>query len=157
MITLLDFYSTKEYQFLYGLLEERRPWQNISHKKMPTFEEHIKFVDSKPYKHWYLIKRDLSNEYIGAVYISKQDEIGLFLLDKHQHKGFGKIVLDGLYIIHSDIGIFYANIAPLNSASMSFFCNNGFVHHRTILSEDQKHIIQYVFKVLNLCYGETLP
>ena len=35
-------------RFLYNQLKERDPTINISHKKMPSYTEHSKFVLSKP-------------------------------------------------------------------------------------------------------------
>ncbi|SVB98178.1 uncharacterized protein METZ01_LOCUS251032, partial [marine metagenome] len=35
-----------DYEFLYDLLLQRNPDANISHKKMPTYEEHVNFVKS---------------------------------------------------------------------------------------------------------------
>ena len=40
---------------LHQLLEEREPEANISHKAMPSWEEHVRFVESKPYEAWYFI------------------------------------------------------------------------------------------------------
>ena len=31
-------------EFLFELLKERDPRANISHKKMPSYDEHIKFI-----------------------------------------------------------------------------------------------------------------
>ena len=44
--------------FLYELLSERNPNANISHKKLPTYKQHVKFVMSKPYFKWYIIKNN---------------------------------------------------------------------------------------------------
>ena len=51
--------------FLYDLLKERKPNVNISHGKMPTYVQHIKFIESKPYSKWYIIK--FGNKKIGSV------------------------------------------------------------------------------------------
>ena len=64
-------------RFLFNLLKERDPNTNISHKKMPTFTEHEQFVKSKPYSYWYIIK--LSRKKIGTIYLSKNNEIGIFI------------------------------------------------------------------------------
>ena len=64
--------------FLYDLLKERKPNVNISHEKMPTYVQHIKFIESKPYSKWYIIK--FGNKKIGSVYLSKQNEIGIFII-----------------------------------------------------------------------------
>ena len=59
--------------FLYDLLKERESNVNISHKKMPTYAQHIKFIESRPYSKWYVII--LNNQKIGSAYLSKQNEI----------------------------------------------------------------------------------
>ena len=59
-------------KFLFELLKERDPRANISHKKMPSYNEHLKFVKSKPYTKWYIILK--SKHRIGSIYLSKNDE-----------------------------------------------------------------------------------
>ena len=44
--------------FLYDLLKNKDPNANISHKKMPSYDEHVEFVMSKPYTNWYIIEYD---------------------------------------------------------------------------------------------------
>lgn len=68
--------NKSDYKFLYELLKKRDPLANISHKKMPTYKEHIKFVKSRPYKVWYVIH--FGKRKVGSIYLSKQNEIGLF-------------------------------------------------------------------------------
>ena len=51
-------------------------------KKMPTFPQHKKFVLSKPYSKWYVIYQNSIK--IGSIYLSKEDEIGIFLLKKYR-------------------------------------------------------------------------
>ena len=41
--------------FLYTLLENRDPSYNISHKIMPSYDEHERFVKTRPYTNWYVI------------------------------------------------------------------------------------------------------
>ena len=45
----INFLTIEEidYKFLYELLLQRKKLVNISHKKMPTYEEHVKFIESK--------------------------------------------------------------------------------------------------------------
>ena len=60
---------------LYELLARRT--HNISHKEMPTFEQHCDFVKSDPYRVWFLI---YLNEYlIGSFYIKNDNSVGLDL------------------------------------------------------------------------------
>ena len=41
--------TNSDVKFLFDLLKERNPRVNISHKKMPTYNQHRKFIKSKPY------------------------------------------------------------------------------------------------------------
>lgn len=160
MIHLIDVYSMYRLTadtVLWALLEQRKPWQSISHKKMPTIEEHIAFVASKPYKHWYIICRQMTGESRGAVYITHENEIGLFIFDEYHHQGYGKIALDQIMKKHKEIDVFRANIAPLNSASMAFFTNFGFKYGYRMDRKDpdtgQTEIVQHTLLMANPYYA----
>jgi len=112
-----------DHEFLYDLLKNRNPNINISHKKIPTFKEHIKFVNSKPYSKWYIIKQN--NEKVGSIYLSKQNEIGLFLQNNVQGKNIGTVALK-LLIMKNPKKRILANINPKNKKSIKFFEKNGF-------------------------------
>ncbi|MBO8217655.1 GNAT family N-acetyltransferase [Prochlorococcus marinus] len=60
---------------LYKLLQTRK--FSISHKNLPSFNEHKKFVKSIPYKDWYLIYQN--SVAIGTFYIQNDNSIGLNL------------------------------------------------------------------------------
>ena len=75
-------------EFLFNLLKERDPRANISHNKMPTYDEHVNFVKSKPYSKWYIIFK--SEQKVGSIYLTKNNEIGIFLSKKFQVKNIGK-------------------------------------------------------------------
>ena len=110
-------------EILYDLLKERTPEQSISHKVMPTIEEHAEFVRSHPYLCWYLL---LDDDYVGSVYLSKQREIGVFIFKGHQGKGFAT---EGVRMLMERWpGKFLANVAPTNPASRRFFEKFGFRH-----------------------------
>jgi len=47
--------SKDDCPFLYDLLLQRSPTVNISHRKMLTYDEHVKFVTSRPYSRWFLM------------------------------------------------------------------------------------------------------
>jgi len=110
-------------RFLFNLLKERDPNTNISHKKMPTFTEHEQFVKSKPYSYWYIIK--LSRKKIGTIYLSKNNEIGIFIKKEYQNKGIASEALKLLINSHSKKR-FLANVSPKNKFSAKFFKNNNF-------------------------------
>lgn len=109
--------------FLYELLKERDPRANISHKKMPRFEQHVKFVLSKPYSKWYIIEE--SGKDVGSVYLTENDEIGIFVKKGVQGKGIGFKALK-LLIKKNPRSRYLANVNPKNKKSIRFFRNNGF-------------------------------
>ena len=118
-------------KFLFDLLKERDPRVNISHRKMPTYNQHTKFIKSKPYSKWYIILK--SKQKIGSIYLSKNDEIGIFLSKKFQGKNVGSFALNEL-IKKNPRKRFLANVNPKNKKSISFFKNNNF------------KLIQYTFE-----------
>lgn len=110
-------------EFLFELLEERDPRANISHKKMPSYNEHLKFIKSKPYTKWYIILK--SKDRIGSIYLSKNDEIGIFLSKNYQGRNVGNYALTEL-IKKNPRKRYLANVNPKNKKSISFFKNNNF-------------------------------
>ncbi len=110
--------SKPDGEFLYELLSERQKSVNISHKKMPTFKQHIKFITSKPYSKWYIIKNH--NQNIGSIYLSKQDEIGIFIKKEFQNKGLGMEAMK-LLIEKNPRRRYLANVNPKNLKSAKFF------------------------------------
>jgi RimJ/RimL family protein N-acetyltransferase len=123
--------NNSDAKFLFDLLDQRDPHANISHKKMPSYDEHIIFIKSKPYTKWYIILK--SKEKVGSIYLSKQNEIGIFLLRNFQRKNIGNSALTQL-IKKNPRKRFLANINPKNKKSMTFFKNNNF------------KLIQYTFE-----------
>ena len=111
-------------RFLYELLQERNPVINISHKKMPTYKQHIKFVNSKPYSKWYIIF--YNNKKSGTIYLSKQDEVGLFIKKEMQGLGIGQKALK-LLMEYNPRERYLANTNPKNKNSIKFFKKNGFM------------------------------
>lgn len=110
---------------LWALLKEREPHQNISHKAMPSWEEHIRFIESRPYEAWYFIFVPGAAAPVGACYLSKQNEIGIFLFHRHQRWGFGAAAVRALMDKHGPRR-YLANINPQNQGSRWFFDRLGF-------------------------------
>lgn len=149
VIKLVDVYTEiAEFRvatkFLYRLLEERDPIANISHRAMPTFEEHTNFVDSHPYKAWYVLYTisdpDFvldTSEPIGAVYLTHQNEIGIFILKSHQGQHYAKMAIRLLMQMHP-ADHYLANIAPGNVRSISLFEKLGFDLIQLILMKESK-------------------
>ena len=96
---------------------------NISHKKMPTFNEHVNFVLSKPYSKWYIILQGIKK--IGTIYLSKQNEIGLFLKKEFNIANIKKVVLK-LMIEKNPKKRYLANVNPKNKELIKFFKKNNF-------------------------------
>lgn len=108
---------------LYELLKERTDDVNISHAKLPSFKEHKRFVAAYPYRAWYLIKVD--EDYVGSIYLSMQNEIGVFILQRHQGRGYGSTAIGALIDTHPNRR-FLANINPRNKRSAKMFSRLGF-------------------------------
>lgn len=139
-------YNEEFMKFLYELLGERKDYMNISHKEMPTYEQHVHFVMTKPYKGWYVIS--YGEELIGSVYLSKDDSVGIFIKDKCIGMGVGTAALKFIYKTFDEVETIYANIAPLNSGSIAFFVNMGFKYF-SMMKDDKGHIIQYTYEIAN--------
>ena len=112
-------------ELLYRLMEEREPQVNISHRALPDWDSHLAFIASRPYEAWYLI--EVEGEYVGAIYLSKMSEIGLFVLSDHRGQGHGKQASEMLMDKHPRER-FLANINPSNTRSIEFFRSLGFEH-----------------------------
>ena len=130
----LRLVSRLDYRFLYNLLKERDPLANISHKKMPSYHEHVLFVSSKPYSKWYVILYGANK--VGSIYITTQNEIGIFIKKSFQDKQIGSVVLNKL-IQKNPKKRYLANVSPKNKNSINFFKKNKF------------RLIQYTFELNN--------
>ena len=128
----LKLVSKGDYKFLYQLLSERDEHTNISHKVMPTFNQHIRFVKSKPYSKWYIIIMD--DKKVGSVYLTKINEMGIFLKKEFQRNGIGNETMRLLMNLNPK-NRYLANINPRNRKSIDFFKKNGF------------HLIQYTYEL----------
>ena len=124
--------SKSDYRFLYNLLIERDTRANISHKKIPSYNQHVSFVSAKPYSKWYVILYGTNKA--GSIYLTSQNEIGIFIKKSFQNKQIGNIVLHKL-IQKNPKKRYLANVNPQNKKSMRFFKNNGF------------KLIQYTFEL----------
>ena len=110
--------------FLYDLLKTRDPIASISHKKMPNYDEHVNFILSNPYTIWYIIEYE--GEKTGSIYLSKQDEIGIFLVDNSLYDKIGKSIIKLLFK-NNPRKRYFAKTSPQNKKLQNFFVNNGFI------------------------------
>lgn len=121
---LVSVYEVKNApEVLWDLLHEREPHVNISHKVMPTWQEHLNFIASVPYAAWYLI--EVEGRFVGAIYLTHAREVGIFIFKIERGHGYGSKALDLLAEKHP--GKLLANIAPCNEESMAWFMKRGFM------------------------------
>ena len=133
-IIILRNVNASDFRFLFNLLKERDPETNISHKNMPTFTEHVKFVKSKPYSEWYII--ELGKSKIGSIYLSKNDEIGIFIKKQFQSGNIGQESLKKIMEMNPRKR-YLANVNPKNLISQKFFRKNNFklIQHTFVLEK----------------------
>ncbi len=132
-MNFLNVYSTPSASgTLYRLLEERPRENWISHERMPTSEEHMVFVLSRPFRLWYLI--EVNGEHVGALEVTDLNEIGVAIFKAHQRKGYARQALRLFLLRHEPLPAipakrnkrWLANIAVGNEASKAFFRKMGF-------------------------------
>ena len=111
---------------------QRDSRQNISHKKMPTYNQHVSFASSKPYSKWYVILCGVNK--VGSIYLTSQNEIGIFIKKSFQNGQIGNTALCKI-IKKNPKKRYLANVNPKNKKSIQFFKNHGF------------KLIQYTFEL----------
>ena len=72
--------TKKNLEFLYELLKARK--HSISHKEIPSFDEHSSFVENHPYYKWFIVEKQSS--LIGSIYIHNDNSIGIDILDQFE-------------------------------------------------------------------------
>jgi len=112
-------------KFLFDLLKQREGIVNISHKSLPTWEEHVEFIKNNTYQSWDIIWVD--DVRIGNIYLTDRDEIGIFLDKKSQSNGYGSIAINE-FMKKNGKKRYLANINPTNYKSIQFFGKHGFIH-----------------------------
>ena len=112
-------------KFLFDLLKQREGIVNISHKSLPTWEEHVEYIKNNTYQSWDIIWVD--NVRIGNIYLTDRDEIGIFLDKEFQSNGYGSIAINE-FMKKNGKKRYLANINPTNYKSIQFFGKHGFIH-----------------------------
>jgi RimJ/RimL family protein N-acetyltransferase len=137
MIRLRNVYETKHaYLYLYRLLEQRRPEESISHTTMPSLVAHKQFVLAKPYRMWCIVETMQTPEWVGAVLLTQNNEIGISIDTEHRRKGYARAAIERVLRDYQPLpadaskrlGCFVANINPANEASIKLFTGLGAVH-----------------------------
>jgi hypothetical protein len=123
--------NKNQFKELYLLLSHRK--NSISHDKLPSFEEHRKFVSENPYIEWYLLFKN--KELLGSVYIQSDNSIGInlnllneddlieiikFIKDNHQPLPSIKSLRRGEFFINipSNDSIFVEILKKLNKSEI---------------------------------------
>jgi RimJ/RimL family protein N-acetyltransferase len=89
---------------------------------MPSWEQHIRFIQSNPYEAWWLIEEAAG--IVGAIYLTRLGEIGVSIFEKYRGKGFGKAaVLDVMYRYPKRRLL--ANVNPQNDVSAKMWESLG--------------------------------
>ena len=70
-----SYQNNRQINDLYYLLKKRK--FGVSHKLLPSYEEHEEFVIKNPYKYWFLILYNQSK--IGSFYIMSNNSVGINL------------------------------------------------------------------------------
>ena len=117
---------------LYELLAARDATESISHKKLPTMGEHVKFVLSYPYTAWYLIMDSICR---GSIYLTKRDEIGVHVFG--WYPGAGDAVKE-LMRLHPRER-YLANINPLDTGKAEMLVKMGFRHIQNTYEGNHVH------------------
>ena len=112
-------------EFLFDLLKQREGTVNISHKSLPDWEEHIQYVKKHDYQSWDIIW--VENTRIGNIYLTKNNEIGIFIDKKLQFHGYGSKALEE-FMKKNGKKRYLANVKPTNYKSIQFFGKHGFIH-----------------------------
>ena len=145
MIKFSDAYAHPEWAgVLYDLLRirtEQDQHANISHQCMPTWDQHVAFMDRKPYYLWFIILTGepdtaILDRPIGAISVTTRNEIGIMLHPTHRRRGHARQAIEHLIQIYPPLpaipgerpGTFVANISPSNKTSIKLFTGLGAVH-----------------------------
>ena len=110
-------------ELLYRLLQERPKNMNISHREMPSLQEHRRFIQSKPYKEWNFIRID--GQTVRSLYLTSLNEIGIFLFSKFRGTNLEREIIKTFIGRRRHLRLL-ANVSPDNPLYASIFRQLGF-------------------------------
>ena len=136
--------TSAQIETLYAQLKNRS--HNISHKSVPSFDEHTEFVQNHPYRKWIIVKD--TEIAIANVYIQYNNSIGLNVDSLITCEQINKI-LKGIYASHSPLpavpsvrfGEFFLNVATANKMLQKKLTRLGFseVERTFVLSKSNPY------------------
>jgi RimJ/RimL family protein N-acetyltransferase len=145
--------TTLALAILYSHLEQRTPEQSISHKTMPTWDQHCAFIGSRPHAAWWLVYDRIEAEgdsegaceyvCIGQAYFTRGREIGIAIGDAYQRQGYASEIITKV-IEMVPRGPVFANVSPHNIASQKLFESLGF------------SVVQLTFRLDPIFFDEPL-
>ena len=122
-----DVIGTKDQtRYLYEELLARS--HGISHKKTPSFDDHVCFVKKNPYRAWFILSKN--DKRIGSIYIQDDNSVGL-------HISINEITFYDIYLlliqkieplpkIKSKRAVkYFFNVAPGNVKMQEWLKNSG--------------------------------
>jgi RimJ/RimL family protein N-acetyltransferase len=126
--------------YLYSVLRSRmlEPDYNISHVRLPSWEGHVAFLTRDPYRWWDIIVGDKWYERCGVAYVTKNNEVGIWVAPNFRHLGLGTKVVEqykkqalqlfnqAQWNMEMETPFLLANINPKNEPSQAFFRKHGF-------------------------------
>lgn len=144
-IKLLDIYegagpSPLVLEYLYQMMKDREEEINISHRELPTFEQHRQFWVRRMYRFCYLLAHVIHGAnsehhlWVGYVSATHANEIGIVIRKPYRTQGYGSLGVRALMEKHQPNpaepgvrnGHWLANIAPGNEPSRRLFESLGF-------------------------------
>lgn len=144
----VNYGSSADLGFLYGVLIQRLqdPDSNISHKTLPSWDEHVAYLRSGAYRVHYLATLGERADFcLGHCYVDYRDCVGVYVQVGFRRHGIAKWMLAELIARHPPPLV--ANVNPKNGASLRLFRNAGFVMDDIELNE-RGSLVQ---SILRLC------
>ena len=137
--------TSAQIETLYAQLKNRS--HNISHKSVPSFDEHTEFVQNHPYRKWIIVRN--TEIAIGNVYMQYNNSIGLNIYPSVTCEQIYKI-LRRIFASNSPLpavpsvrfGEFFLNVATDNKMLQNMLSSLGFseVERTFVLSKPSLHV-----------------
>jgi len=109
----------RDIKLLYAILQKRPYYHKISHKSLPTYDEHKRFILSHPYRNWFIIH--YKNHPIGNFYLTHENVLGIFIINSYEKllTKIIKFVINNFYPLEEIKSIrpkyFIINVSPDNT------------------------------------------
>ena len=131
-VTLLPVYDLTDDKasFLYGLLEKRssEPVGNLKLDKLPSWADHIKYIQCRPYAFWAIVCLGEFEEWVGSVTIDYDGTVGVYVIESRRLKGIAREAVGQAMDVcrKRNMTKFRAVIRSENAASQGLFRSLGF-------------------------------